>query len=63
MLFDSDNTTVVLRKYYINCERNYFIMFDDDCLVHADPQATVNDVANVEMDTWNGATEPFPSPT
>jgi hypothetical protein len=36
--FDSDNTTVVLTKDYINCERNYFIMFDDDCLVHADPR-------------------------
>ena len=30
-------------------------MFDDDCLVHADPRqrSTVNDVANIEMDTWN----------
>ena len=23
----------------------------------------VNDVANVEMDTWNGVAKPFPSPT
>ena len=29
---------VVLTKDYINCDRNYFIMFDDDCLVHADPR-------------------------
>ena len=36
--FDSDNTTVVLTKDYINCERNYFIMFDDDCLVYAYPR-------------------------
>ena len=36
--FDSDNTTVVLTKDYINCERNYFIVFDDDCLMHADPR-------------------------
>ena len=36
--FDSDNTTVVLTKDYINCERNYFIIFDDDCLVYAYPR-------------------------
>ena len=48
--FDSDNTTIVLTKDYINCERNYFITFNDDCLVHA-LTATVNDVATVEMDT------------
>ena len=35
---DSDNTTIVLTKDYIHCERNYFIIFDDDCLVHADPR-------------------------
>ena len=36
--FDSDSTTVVLTKDYINCERNYFIIFDDDCLVYAYPR-------------------------
>jgi len=35
-LSDSDNTTIVMTKDYINCERTYFIVFDDECLVHAD---------------------------
>ena len=34
--FDSDNTTKVMTKDYINCERTYFIIFDYYCLVHAD---------------------------
>ena len=34
--FDSDNTTIVLTKDYINCERDDFITSDDGCLVHAD---------------------------
>ena len=41
--FDSDNTTIVMTKDYINCERTYFIIFNADLLVHTD-------VANV-MDT------------
>ena len=36
--FDSDNTIIVLTKDYINRERNYFIISDDDCLMHADPR-------------------------
>ena len=36
--FDGDNTTIVLTKDYINCERNYFIISNDDCLMHADPR-------------------------
>ena len=36
--FDGDNTTIVLTKDYINCERNFFIIFDGDCLMHADPR-------------------------
>ena len=34
--FDSGNTTIVMTKDYSNCEGTYFIIFDDDRLVHAD---------------------------
>jgi len=54
--FDSDNTTIVLTKDYINCERNYFIMFARG------PTTTVNDVANdVELKWIHEMAPPFRS--
>ena len=66
--FDSDNTritTVVLTKDYINCERNYFIIFDADCLVHADlhQRSTMLPTVKIEMDVdmkWRHRAAPFP---
>jgi hypothetical protein len=57
--FDGDNTTIVLTKDYINCERNYFIIFDDDCLVHADPRQRCCQRWNGYM-KWRRRAIPFP---
>ena len=59
--FDSGNTTIGMTKDYINCERTYFIIFNDDRLVHADSRQRSTMLQCYGYVKWRRSAVPFPN--